>query len=148
MNDTKDLEIKKQNNEEIKNEQLNILFSLKEEDLDEKFIKSPGPGGQNVNKVATCVQLKHIPTGIEIKCSSGRTQAANRTKARKILTQKVLKYYEDKEKKIQDDIEKQKRKNRKKPQSVKIKILEDKKLHSQKKQLRSKIIPIQDDSGD
>ncbi len=137
-------EIDTTDNQSTGKELINFLI-LNEDDLEEKFVRSQGPGGQNVNKVATCVQLKHTPTGIEVKCSAGRTQAANRTKARKILAQKVYKYYEAQKKKIQNELEKKKRKNRAKPMSLKIKILEDKKLHSQKKQLRNKKISIKED---
>jgi len=133
------------NDNQSKSEELINFLILNEDDLEEKFVRSQGPGGQNVNKVATCVQLKHIPTGIEVKCSTGRTQAANRTKARKILAQKVYKYYENHKKKLQNELEKKRRKNRAKPMSVKIKILEEKKLHSQKKQMRKKKISVQED---
>ena len=53
-------------------------LGVKESDLDEKFIRSGGPGGQNVNKVATCVQIKHLPTGIEVKNQEDRSQGVNR----------------------------------------------------------------------
>ena len=43
-------------------------LNIKENDIIEKFIHSSGNGGQNVNKVSTCVYLKYIPLNIEIKC--------------------------------------------------------------------------------
>lgn len=58
---------------------------LRESDLDEHFIRSGGPGGQHVNKSATCVQLTHRPTGIEIKMQQARSQALNRFYARRRL---------------------------------------------------------------
>ncbi len=60
-----------------------------EEDLEETFIRSSGPGGQHVNKVATCVRLKHRPTGIEVKVQQGRSQGLNRFLARRILANRV-----------------------------------------------------------
>jgi protein subunit release factor B len=60
-----------------------------EADIDEKFIHSGGPGGQNVNKVATCVQLKHIPTGIIVKIQKDRSQGINRFLARRSLVSKI-----------------------------------------------------------
>ncbi len=60
-----------------------------EADIDEKFIRSGGPGGQNVNKVATCVQLKHIPSGIIVKTQKDRSQGVNRFLARRSLVSKI-----------------------------------------------------------
>ncbi|VAX36433.1 Protein chain release factor B, partial [hydrothermal vent metagenome] len=45
-----------------------------EKDIKEKFIHASGPGGQNVNKVATCVTLVHVPSGTQVKCQKARTQ--------------------------------------------------------------------------
>ncbi len=64
-------------------------LSIREEDLEERFIRSSGPGGQNVNKTATCVYLKHLPTGIEVKVQQERSQAINRFLARRILADRL-----------------------------------------------------------
>jgi protein subunit release factor B len=64
-------------------------LGIHEKDIEEKFIRSGGRGGQNVNKVATCVYLKHLPTSIEVKCQQERTQALNRFLARRILAEKI-----------------------------------------------------------
>ena len=64
-------------------------LGIREEDLVEKFIRSGGAGGQNVNKVATCVYLKHVPTGIEVKEQRERSQALNRFLARRTLADKI-----------------------------------------------------------
>ena len=63
--------------------------SLKEIDLQEKFVRSSGPGGQKVNKTATCVLLKHIPTGLQVKMQKARTQRLNRYYSRKRLCELV-----------------------------------------------------------
>ena len=68
-----------------KMEELNIL----EKDIEEKFVRSSGHGGQNVNKTATCVYLKHVPTGIEVKCMKDRSQSINRFLARRELLKKI-----------------------------------------------------------
>ena len=56
---------------------------LEETALEEKFIRSGGPGGQHVNRTATCVYLKHAPTGLEVKMQKARSQALNRFYARR-----------------------------------------------------------------
>lgn len=58
-------------------------LGLREQDLEEKFIHSSGPGGQRVNKTASCVYLKHGPTGLEVKMQRERQQRLNRYYARK-----------------------------------------------------------------
>lgn len=62
-------------------------LGIRDADLIEKFVRSGGRGGQNVNKVATCVYLKHLPTAFEVKCQQERSQALNRFLARRILTE-------------------------------------------------------------
>jgi protein subunit release factor B len=60
-------------------------LKLREEDLDEKYIRSSGPGGQKVNKTASCVYLTHKPTGLKVKMQKERSQGLNRYYARKRL---------------------------------------------------------------
>jgi len=62
-----------------------------ERDIEEKFIRSSGSGGQKVNKTSSCVYLKHIPTGIEIKCMKERNQSLNRFLARRELVSRIEK---------------------------------------------------------
>lgn len=64
-------------------------LGISEGDLEERFIHAQGRGGQKINKSSVCVHLKHIPTGIEVKCQESRSQASNRFFARRILTDKV-----------------------------------------------------------
>jgi len=64
-------------------------LGMEERDIEEKFIHSQGKGGQKVNKSSSCVYLKHIPTGIEVKCQEERSQAMNRFFARRILADRV-----------------------------------------------------------
>ena len=60
-------------------------LGLREEDFDEKFIRSSGPGGQKVNKTSSCVVLRHVPSGLEVKMQKERSQPLNRYRARKRL---------------------------------------------------------------
>ena len=60
-------------------------LGLREEDLEERFVRGSGSGGQKVNKTASAVYLKHAPSGLEIKCQKSRSQANNRFFARREL---------------------------------------------------------------
>jgi len=64
-------------------------LGVREEDLDEHFVRSGGKGGQNVNKVSTCVVLRHRPSGVIVKCQRERSQALNRFLARRELLDKL-----------------------------------------------------------
>ncbi|MDD4955189.1 MAG: peptide chain release factor-like protein [Candidatus Omnitrophica bacterium] len=115
---------------------------IREEDIVEKFIKAGGPGGQFVNKTSSCVYLKHIPTGIEVKCQEARSQAMNRHLAREILAGKVRVYQLKQIRAKISEAEKLKRQFRKKPARLKKKILEEKRRLSEKKRLRSKKVDL------
>lgn len=67
------------------------VLGIHEKDIIEKFVRSSGKGGQKVNKTSTCVYLKHIPTGIEVKCMKDRSQSINRFLARRELVEKLEK---------------------------------------------------------
>ena len=64
-------------------------LGVREADLEETFVRSGGHGGQNVNKVSTCVVLTHRPSGLTVRCESERTQGRNRLLARGRLAQKL-----------------------------------------------------------
>lgn len=76
-------------NKEKSLQDLMARLGVREEDIEEKFIRSQGPGGMNVNKISSCVYLRHIPTGIEVKCQQERYQALNRFLARRLLLKKI-----------------------------------------------------------
>ena len=107
-----------------------------ERDLVEKFIRSSGHGGQNVNKTSTCVYLKHIPTQIEVKCQKERSQGLNRYYARKNLADKIEVMIRGKESEEQQRIAKIRRQKRKRSKRAKEKMLEEKRKQSLKKTSR------------
>ena len=113
-------------------------FGVKESDLVERFVRSGGRGGQHVNKTSTCVYLKHLPTGIEVKCARERSQSLNRFLARRILAEKIEKMVLGKKSEAQRRIEKIRRQKRKRSKRAKEKMLANKKKRSAKKQLRMK----------
>jgi len=111
-------------------------LNIKESDIKEHFIRSGGKGGQNVNKTSTCVYLKHVPTGIEVRCQSERSQALNRYIARKILAGKIEEKVLGKISEEQQRREKIRRQKRRRSRRAKEKMLKDKHFQSQKKELR------------
>jgi protein subunit release factor B len=126
----------------FKPKDLSLLSKLREEDIIEKFIRASGPGGQFVNKTSSCVYLKHIPTGIEVKCQRERSQALNRFVARKLLADKIKAYQLKQINKAREEAQKIRRQQRKRSAGLKRKILEDKRRLSQKKRLRFKRIEL------
>ncbi len=112
-------------------------LNIKEEDIEESFIRSGGRGGQNVNKTSTCVYLKHIPTGIDVKCQKERSQSLNRYHARVILLEKIEKLIKGEESEQQKAIEKIRRQKRRRSKKAKEKVLELKKIISEKKKSRT-----------
>jgi protein subunit release factor B len=111
-------------------------LGIQKQDVIEKFIRSGGPGGQKVNKVATCVYLKHLPTGIEVKMSRERSQALNRFLAWRLLADKIEERIKGIKSERQRRIEKIRRQKRKRSKRAKEKILREKKIKSEKKKLR------------
>jgi len=67
-------------------------LGVREEDLEERFVRSSGRGGQHVNKTSSAVQVRHIPTGIEARCGRERSQSLNRFLARRELLEKIARH--------------------------------------------------------
>ncbi len=112
-------------------------LGIRESDLVEKFVRSAGHGGQNVNKTATCVYLKHLPTGIEVKVQQERSQVLNRFLARRILANRIEQMILGKQSEEEQKREKIRRQKRRRTRRAKEKMLEAKKLQSLKKHLRT-----------
>ena len=109
---------------------------IKESDIVELFILSSKKGGQKVNKTSSCVYLKHMPTGIQVKCQEERSQALNRFLARRILVDKIESLVLGRESAERKRYEKIRRQKRRRSRRAKEKMLRDKKFHSEKKALR------------
>ncbi len=91
-------------------------LNVNEDDLEERFIRSSGPGGQKVNKTSSCVCLRHIPTDITVKYQRERSQALNRFFARRTLLDQIeltQKGFIKEDKERIEKIKSQKRKKRK-----------------------------------
>jgi peptide chain release factor len=110
-----------------------LELNVKEDDIEERFIRASGPGGQKVNKSSTCVFIRHIPTDITVKYQKERSQALNRFFARRTLLDQIeykQKGYIKEDKKRIDKIKSQKRKKRKRTKE-KLSIFEPKQLDTE-----------------
>jgi protein subunit release factor B len=114
-------------------------LGVRDDDLDETFARSSGPGGQNVNKVATAVTLRHRPSGISVTVQDSRSQAVNRKLARERLLDAIDKTR--KEQRIAEIAKREKERRRKSPRpgALKRKILESKRKRGELKKQRAKI---------
>ena len=113
-----------------------LALGLREEDCAEKFVRSSGPGGQNVNKVSTCVQLTHLPTGLTVRCQSERNQALNRFLARRRLADKLEELRTGIVRAAEAKREKIRRQKRKRSRRAQAKMLDAKRRQGAKKVLR------------
>lgn len=111
-------------------------LGVRESDLQESFVRSGGHGGQNVNKVSTCVVLLHRPSGLQVKCQTTRQQGLNRFIARRLLLDKIEHMKTGKIAAERARIEKVRRQKRKRSRRAKARMLADKSHHSDKKAAR------------
>lgn len=111
----------KQNSVNIAEKKKPIPIVLLDKDLEESFVKGSGPGGQKINKNKSCVQLKHIPTGIMVETQRFRELVNNRKEARKLLTLKLDRHFNGRDSKLEIKYEKIKKQLAKKKQRAKAK---------------------------
>ena len=113
-----------------------LKLGIKEVDMIEKFILGSGSGGQKVNKTASCVYLKHLPTGIEVKCQKNRSREMNRFFARRLLCEQVEFLIEGVKSKKEREIQKIRQQKKRRSRRAKEKMLDDKKMVAKKKENR------------
>jgi protein subunit release factor B len=111
-------------------------LGIKEDDLIEKFILGSGKGGQKINKTSSCVYIKHIPTGIEVKCQQDRSRELNRFLARRELCDRIDAQLNKVKTEKQHLVEKIRRQKRRRTRKSKEKMLTGKKLRGEKKSFR------------
>lgn len=119
-------------------------LGIAERDLQESFVRSGGPGGQNVNKVSTCVVLLHRPSGLSVRCQEERSQALNRFLARRRLADLVEEKLLGAASAKRREIEKIRRQKRRRSRRAKEKMLAEKRRRSDTKGLRA---PVSGDEG-
>lgn len=111
-------------------------LGLRECDFVETFMRACGAGGQNVNKVSTCVLVRHLPTGLECRCQRERSQALNRFLAKRDLVDKIEVQILGRASQKRHAIEKLRRQKRRRSRRAKEKMLADKHQQSIKKGFR------------
>jgi protein subunit release factor B len=112
-------------------------IGVHEKDLRETFVRSQGHGGQNVNKTSTCVHLKHVPSGTEVKCQKTRSQGLNRYYARVLLYEKMESALRGRQSEEARRIAKIRRQKQKRTKRAQEKVLAEKHLQSRKKAERT-----------
>ena len=119
-------------------------LEIEEDSLIERFILGSGSGGQKINKTHSCVHLKHLSSGLEVRCQKTRYRSDNRYHARARLCDKLEEQIFQKKSKKQQEIEKIRRQKRKRSKRSKEKMLKEKHKRSETKQLRTR--PLQDNN--
>lgn len=119
--------------------QLALRFAalgIQESDLLEKFVRGSGAGGQKINKTSNCVFLKHLPSGVCIKCQEDRSRELNRFLARRYLCETLEAIRDGRASAKSQAIEKMRRQKRRRSRRSKQRSIADKRAHSTTKSLR------------
>jgi peptide chain release factor len=110
-------------------------------DVQERFVRGSGPGGQKINKTSSTVCLRHEPTGIDVRVQRERSQAANRELAWEELCQKIESQNLARAAEVKSVQEKKRRSNRRKSRTQKARMTADKRHQSGIKSTRGRVIP-------
>ena len=111
-------------------------LGIREADLVERFVLGSGSGGQKLNKTSSCVYLRHVPSGIEVKCQRERSRELNRFLARREVCDRLEERRQGALSARQQEIERLRRQKRRRSRRQKARMLADKRLQGAKKQSR------------
>ena len=114
-------------------------LGIRESDLAESFILGSGSGGQKINKTASCVQLRHAPSGIDLKCQASRSREMNRFLARRELCDRIEERKLGAASRRQQEAEKIRRQKRRRSRRQQANVMDDKHRHAEKKSNRRSV---------
>ena len=117
-------------------EQRMLALGITDDCLTEKFVRGSGAGGQKINKTSSCVFLKHLPSGLTVKCQAARSREMNRFLARRELCEELEAVRDGKESERVQEMEKIRRQKRRRSRRSKQRSVVDKRILSTKKNLR------------
>jgi protein subunit release factor B len=104
-----------------------LQLGVRREDVDERFVRGTGHGGQKINKTSSTVWLRHRPTGVEVRCQAERSQTANREIAWTELCAKLAARKREQAQAVIQAREEQRRRTRQKSRGQKARMIEAKK---------------------
>ena len=116
-----------------------LALGIRREDVEERFVRGTGPGGQKINKTSSTVWLRHRPTGIEVRCQRERSQAANRDLAWQELCEKLAARAAAAQAAVIDAREADRRRSRQKSHGQKVRMIEAKRHRAKHKARRGKV---------
>lgn len=115
------------------------LLGVSSNDIEERFVRGSGPGGQKINKTSSTVWLRHGPTGVEVRCQRERSQAANRETAWRELCAKLAERKRAAAAAEQDERAKNRRRNRQKTRGQKVRMIQSKQRRAKTKSGRGRV---------
>ncbi|MEO6005422.1 MAG: peptide chain release factor-like protein [Opitutus sp.] len=116
-----------------------VRLKIRREDVDEKFVRGAGPGGQKINKTSSTVWLRHRPTGVEVRCQAERSQRANREQAWRDLLDKLEARAKGFADAVVDEREAARRRVRQKSRGQKARMVDSKKRRASHKAKRGRV---------
>ncbi len=109
-------------------------------DIDEQFVRGSGAGGQKINKTNSCVWLKHLPTGVEVKCQDFREREVNRKRAYKLLVLKIEMKVLGKKSEIAQKLFKIRKQKKRRTRKAKERMMEGKSRRGELKANRKRVL--------